>query len=42
MPVGANAVLMLGLSADTDTRPLAGAIPGMVSALDHQGAKHVV
>ena len=33
MPVGADALLMLVLSADTDTRPLARAIPGMVSAL---------
>lgn len=33
VPVGADALLMLVLSADTDMRPLAKAIPGMVSAL---------
>ena len=33
LPVGADALLMLVLSADTDTRPLARAIPGMVAAL---------
>ncbi|MHB1281532.1 MAG: roadblock/LC7 domain-containing protein [Acidithiobacillus sp.] len=33
VPVGADVLLMLVLSADTDTRPLAGAIPGIVSTL---------
>ncbi|MDD2747185.1 MAG: hypothetical protein PHG39_06490 [Acidithiobacillus ferrooxidans] len=33
VPVGVDALLMLVLSVDTDTRPLARAIPGMVSAL---------
>ncbi|AEM47241.1 hypothetical protein Acife_1074 [Acidithiobacillus ferrivorans SS3] len=36
VPVGADALLMLVLSADTDTRPLAGAIPAMVSALSQR------
>ena len=31
VPVGADVLLMLVLSADTDTRPLAGAILGIVS-----------
>ena len=33
VPVGPDALLMLVLSADADTRPLAKAVPGMVSAL---------
>ncbi|MCL4527685.1 MAG: hypothetical protein M1492_14830 [Gammaproteobacteria bacterium] len=36
VPVGAVAFLMLVLSADADTRPLAKAVPGMVSALDQR------